>query len=197
MTSPTTPPTPQWGTPPAPRRGRSRLGLWAALGAAAGLLLVLGCLGGLVLLGSIRSTTTGPQVPAAAGASSPTGSPSSSAAAPPAVPSGAATSPAAPVRPPTTAARATTAAPARTTAPALSLCGAPPNPYGFNFCGRGHLIYAGQLPDGVCSYFACIDNFYNGSGYMVECGDGRYSMSGGKQGACSYHDKVRRSVYSG
>ncbi len=44
-----------------------------------------------------------------------------------------------------------------------------------------------QLPSGVCSYFNCIDNFYNGHGYMIECSDGTYSMSGGIQGRCSHH----------
>jgi hypothetical protein len=30
---------------------------------------------------------------------------------------------------------------------------------------------------------------------MVECHDTMYSMSGGRQGACSYHDGVWRPVY--
>lgn len=29
---------------------------------------------------------------------------------------------------------------------------------------------------------------------MVECNDGMYSMSGGKQGSCSYHGGDRRAV---
>ena len=67
----------------------------------------------------------------------------------------------------------------------VALCGAPTNPYGLNLCGRGHLVYS--PPAGVCSYFNCIANFPNGTGYMTECNDGTYSMSGGHQGACSYH----------
>jgi len=47
----------------------------------------------------------------------------------------------------------------------------------------------------VCDYFNCIDNFSNGKGYMVECNDGTYSMSGGRSGACSYHKGEERPVY--
>jgi len=76
-----------------------------------------------------------------------------------------------------------------------STCGAPSNPWGYNFCGRGSYIYT---PAGaVCDYFACIGNFGNGVGYMVECNDGMYSMSGGRSGACSHHSGEERPVYSG
>lgn len=77
------------------------------------------------------------------------------------------------------------------------LCGAPANPYGFNFCGRGEAIYASALPGSVCSYFDCIPNFDNGVGYMVECKDTTYSMSGGRSGACSHHSGEWREVYRG
>ena len=49
----------------------------------------------------------------------------------------------------------------------------------------------------MCSYFTCIPNFSNGHGYMVECKDATYSMSGGIRGACSYHKGEWREVYSG
>ncbi len=64
---------------------------------------------------------------------------------------------------------------------------------------RLHLLRAWRayLQSGVCVYFDCIPNFDNGTGYMVECHDAMYSMSGGRQGACSYHDGVWRPVYSG
>lgn len=107
----------------------------------------------------------------------------------------------APVRkPPTTHAPrpATTHAPAtsppRTTIQ-RSLCGAPSNPYGYNFCGRGG--YVTNPPQDICSYFNCIPNFWNGVGYMEECHDATYSMSGGRRGACSYHGGELRPVYSG
>jgi hypothetical protein len=78
--------------------------------------------------------------------------------------------------------------------PPPSTCGAPKNPYGYNFCGSGGYVYS--PPSGVCTYFHCIDNFSNGHGYMVECHDGTYSMSGGIRGACSYHEGEERAVDS-
>jgi len=104
-------------------------------------------------------------------------------------------------RPPTTTAKqaATTrpprsSAPASTARPAL-LCGAPPNPYGYNFCGRGG--YVVDPAADVCDYFDCIDNFWNGQGHMEECQDHTYSMSGGRPGSCSYHGGNLRPVYRG
>jgi hypothetical protein len=88
---------------------------------------------------------------------------------------------------------ATTAAPAAPAGP--DLCGAPPNPYGYNFCGNGG--YITSPAGGVCGYFDCIDNFSNGHGYMEECSDGTYSMSGGVRGACSDHGGEEQPVYSG
>ena len=38
-----------------------------------------------------------------------------------------------------------------------------------------------------CSTHDCIDNFDNGTGYIVQCVDGEWSHSGGRPGACSYH----------
>lgn len=99
-------------------------------------------------------------------------------------------------RPPVTTHRpkppATKPAPPKTTQP-VSLCGAPSNPYGLNLCGRGSHVF--QPPADVCLYFDCIANFDNGVGYMEQCQDGMYSMSGGRQGACSYHGGERQAVY--
>lgn len=76
----------------------------------------------------------------------------------------------------------------------FSYCGAPSNPDRYTFCG-GPMI---DSPNpNVCTFFACIDNFWKGEGYMVECRDGMYSMSGGRHGACSYHGGERRPVYLG
>ncbi|MBS2966338.1 hypothetical protein KGA66_25050 [Actinocrinis puniceicyclus] len=109
-----------------------------------------------------------------------------------AAPTSAAARPAAPQ----THAPAPAPAPVRTSAkPTQSLCGAPQNPFGYNFCGRGGYIYSPA--GGVCDYFDCINNFGNGTGYMVECNDGTYSMSGGKRGVCSYHGGRLRPVYGG
>ncbi len=41
-----------------------------------------------------------------------------------------------------------------------------------------------------CSTHVCIPNYDNGTGSTVQCSDGSYSHSGGKQGACSYHGGV-------
>lgn len=91
--------------------------------------------------------------------------------------------------------RARSHAPQPPRSPAESLCGAPQNPYHFNLCGRGSLVYS--PPSDICSYFDCIPNFPNGKGYMVECNDGMYSMSGGRQGACSYHHGEGTAVTRG
>lgn len=141
--------------------------------------------------GTSKALTT-PTVTAAASASS-------AAAAPTSAP--AATSVAAAAPPPTTQApppttQAAPPPPATSAAPAGDdLCGAPSNPYGYNFCGDGGYIYS---PGGsVCTYFDCIGNFSNGHGYMVECSDGTYSMSGGIRGECSDHGGEEQPVYSG
>ena len=86
---------------------------------------------------------------------------------------------------------APTAAP---TAAPVNLCGAPPNPWSYNFCGGG-LIYS---PDpSFCSYFKCIPSFWEStSGYVDQCNDGDFSHSGGRSGACSYHDGEERPLYS-
>lgn len=79
---------------------------------------------------------------------------------------------------------------------ASPLCGAPANPFGYNFCGQGGLIYSPAA--GICNYFDCIDNFPNGHGYMVECNDGHFSMSGGQgDEVCSYNGGVEQNVYGG
>ncbi len=67
------------------------------------------------------------------------------------------------------------------------------NPWGYNF-SPGNFIYS--PPSAFCNYFPCINNFFNGHGYVVECQDGEYSKSGGVQGACSYHGGVMRPLYS-
>ena len=38
-----------------------------------------------------------------------------------------------------------------------------------------------------CSSHECIESFYDGTGYIVQCNDGMWSHSGGRPGACSYH----------
>ncbi len=71
------------------------------------------------------------------------------------------------------------------------------NPWCYNFV-PGKLIY--YPPSGFCNYFACIPSFVEpddpGDGYIVQCGDGSFSQSGGERGACSYHGGVSRPLYS-
>ena len=52
------------------------------------------------------------------------------------------------------------------------------------------------LLSAFCTYFACINNFDNGVGYVNECNDGMYSQSGGIRGDCSYHGGEERPLYS-
>jgi hypothetical protein len=73
-----------------------------------------------------------------------------------------------------------------------STCGAPANPWGYNFCG-GNTI-ALPAPE-FCNYFNCIANFWNGRGYVMQCADGAFSKSGGVQGSCSYHGGNSRPLY--
>ena len=83
-----------------------------------------------------------------------------------------------------------TPAPTQRTA---SMCGAPPNPWGYNFCG-GSVITS--PPSNFCAYFNCIPSFWNQTnGYVIECMDATYSHSGGRRGACSYHHGVWRPLY--
>ena len=84
--------------------------------------------------------------------------------------------------------------PAPTVAPQL-FCQtqAPANPYGFDFC-FGDLIYS--PPGDICSYIACIGNFWNGRGHVIQCRDGTFSKSGGIQGSCSHHGGNAGPLYS-
>ena len=48
--------------------------------------------------------------------------------------------------------------------------------------------------DDFCATHVCIPNYGNGTGSTVQCSDGTYSHSGGKQGACSHHGGIARAV---
>jgi hypothetical protein len=100
----------------------------------------------------------------------------------------------APTAPPTVAPTARPAAPtprptarptAPPTAPPRNLCGAPANPWNYNFCGGGTIS---SPPSNFCGYFNCIPSFWQSTkGYVEECQDGAYSHSGGRSGSCSSH----------
>jgi len=93
--------------------------------------------------------------------------------------------PAAPINAPV---RATQAPP-----PAANTCGAPANPWGYNFCG-GNVI--SNPPSSFCSSFSCIASFWTTTnGYVEQCVDGLFSHSGGRSGSCSHHGGNRRPLY--
>jgi len=83
-----------------------------------------------------------------------------------------------------------TPAPTPTPTPTTGVNG---NPWGYDFV-PGNRIYT--TPTDFCRYFACISNFTNGKGYVVECSDGQYSRLGGKSGTCYHHGKVVQPLYS-
>ena len=102
---------------------------------------------------------------------------------------------AAPAPTPTTAPASPSASPSPmpTAGPVVNLCGAPANPWNYNYCG-GSLITS---PDAdICMYFECISSFWNGTGYVVQCVDGAMSKSGGHSGVCSQHGGFRRNLYA-
>jgi hypothetical protein len=82
--------------------------------------------------------------------------------------------------------------------PAFNYCGAPANPWHYNFCG-GSNIYNPPNPT-FCNYFACIASFWNedipNDGFVIQCADGTFSLSGGERGSCSSHGGNSRPLYA-
>jgi hypothetical protein len=91
---------------------------------------------------------------------------------------------------PSPATPAPTAKPAPTTKPAptpvqtQNLCGAPANPWGYNFCSGSFITSPAAT---ICNYINCIANFWNGRGYVMQCSDTAFGKSGGISGSCSSH----------
>lgn len=89
------------------------------------------------------------------------------------------------------------AQPDQTDAP-VDLCGAPSNPWGYNFCARGGYVI--NPPKEFCSYFSCIgtepdySSFWKGTGYVDQCVDGEFGKSGGRPDACSTHGGEKRAL---
>ncbi len=83
--------------------------------------------------------------------------------------------------------------PTPTPTPSFNYCGAPVNPWHYNFCG-GDRIYL--PPATFCAYFSCTGTFWSGDGYVVQCQDSLFSKSGGTSGSCSHHDGYRRPLYA-
>jgi len=105
----------------------------------------------------------------------------------------------APTPPPTPTPRSTPTAPpvVQTPTPApppapRDLCGAPPNPWNYNFCS-GAVINSPS--SNFCQYFNCILSFWQQTaGYVEQCTDGTYSHSGGRSGSCSSHGGNARAL---
>lgn len=193
------------------RHSRRRL---AALGLALAMTLVFGgwalaspLPGGVVSRGGLHANPTPKQVAAVPLQSTPTELPSTSPNAalpsltptpvPSPSPSPTPTLTPTPTPPPATAKPIpppTQAPPPPPTQAPVDLCGAPGNPWNYNFCG-GNVIKS--PPANFCDYFNCIPSFWKSAlGYVDQCVDGTYSHSGGRSGACSSHGGERRPLYS-
>ncbi|MFC0007361.1 hypothetical protein [Micromonospora siamensis] len=70
-------------------------------------------------------------------------------------------------------------------------CGAPRNPFGYDFCGGDRIRRPARA---VCDFFDCAPGFWQGRGYLVQCRDGQYSLNGGRPGVCARHQGARRPV---
>lgn len=65
--------------------------------------------------------------------------------------------------------------------------------YNYDSVG-GSLVY--NPPSSFCDYFLCVSTFWTATnGYVVECGDGKHSHSGGVSGACSRNGGVVETLY--
>jgi outer membrane biosynthesis protein TonB len=127
----------------------------------------------LVVAPTVAATPTPTVVPAAPPTAAPTPPPTAAPTPPPAAPTAKPTP------------RPTPRPTARPTSAPVNLCGAPPNPWNYNFCSGGTIS---SPPSNLCNYFNCITSFWKSTnGYVEECNDGMYSHSGGVSGACSYH----------
>ncbi len=85
-----------------------------------------------------------------------------------------------------------TPTPAPAPAPAVERCGVPQNPFGYTYCD-GPLIH--EPAADVCSYFVCVDGFWAGRGYLIQCGDGTVGMVGGRYGSCPDRPGRKQPVY--
>ncbi|MDZ5445154.1 hypothetical protein U2F26_20860 [Micromonospora sp. 4G57] len=90
-----------------------------------------------------------------------------------------------------TPARSRTAAPQPAGEPR---CGAPANPFGYDFCGDGYRVRRPAAR--TCEFFDCAPGFWSGSGYLVQCRDGLLSLTGGQREACAGQGGVRRIVHT-
>jgi len=76
--------------------------------------------------------------------------------------------------------------------PPMPSCPVNGNPWSYNFTCCNPIT---SPPANFCSYFSCIASFWNGVGYVEECVDSTYSLSGGRSGVCSFHGGPLRQLY--
>ncbi|MFE9958178.1 hypothetical protein [Micromonospora sp. NPDC005299] len=91
---------------------------------------------------------------------------------------------------------APTTAPSRSTPPqpaAERRCGAPANPYGYDFCGGSRIRKPAR---GVCDWFDCVPGFWSGRGWLVQCRDGTISLTGGRRDSCTDNQGFRRTFWT-
>ncbi|HZM77840.1 MAG TPA: hypothetical protein VFC19_19145 [Candidatus Limnocylindrales bacterium] len=169
--------------------GRPGAPLWRKLTPALATVVGLLCLCGALLPAPAgrEGTSADRRPPAAGSALTASTDPATQAVTPSPTPSPE------PVVPPTTQAASPPPAPTTTKPKPINLCGAPQNPWNYNFCSGGTKI--DDPPDDFCSYFDCIDNFWNGRGYVIQCDDNMFSKSGGIQGSCSRHGGNKRPLF--
>jgi PASTA domain len=68
------------------------------------------------------------------------------------------------------------------------------NPWGYNW-GCCHQIL--DPPADFCSFFACVLTFHNGTGFVVQCEDGQFSLTGGTgRETCISHKGYKRTLYA-
>ncbi|SCL59968.1 hypothetical protein [Micromonospora chersina] len=91
---------------------------------------------------------------------------------------------------------APTTAPSRSAAPqpaAERRCGAPANPYGYDFCGGQRIR---KPAAGICDWFECAPGFWSGRGWLVQCRDGAVSLTGGQRESCAANQGYRRTFWT-
>ncbi|MFI7252548.1 hypothetical protein [Micromonospora chalcea] len=71
-------------------------------------------------------------------------------------------------------------------------CGAPANPFGYDFCGGQRIR---RPAAGVCDWFECVPGFWSDRGWLVQCRDGSISRTGGQRDVCAGHKGLRRTVW--
>lgn len=66
------------------------------------------------------------------------------------------------------------------------------NPWGYNFSCCNNID---NPPTNFCSYFPCTQNFWNGTGAVVECKDGKYAKDYGYPFSCAGYGGDQRLLY--